>query len=466
MKNCPSCATAAENENLFCPSCGTSLDEAAPSLEEDSVEPLKQETAALKVNQKRTKKARNKKPLITATSIILFLGIVAIIGALTDWFGLMPPLAGLYKAVQNTLASESLTLSFTESYRDGDGYSNSTKYNFKFVIDRENETFLLLSESEDGHVTLYSGDSEYIYKEDESWARVYETDDTTFTDAVLDAYDKINDPDEGAANIEEVLDKTGYAYLFDTETIFPALEAFVKKELCDKAWLKENLGFEKKGNTYSFSLNKKSVKRLSELTLEYDDEYHFLSEDGRSYLTYFVDNISVFYGDSSSTYELSVTVEKNLLAKLEFSTSQKSGGYKYTQNYKAKLSDVNQTEINKEEIIEKTKELCETYGCENCGSFYGKDADKSQPCRYCYWGTCEACGKKSTLKFSRFNGEYKNICEDCDKANYCEKCSADLYGNHYCYECFWGTCEVCTEKDYLSLSRYGSSYKYLCSKHR
>ena len=465
MKYCPNCGTQLPDSAAFCGVCGNALPTAQPedyaqtytdpyTYTQTCVEPYPESAPQQPVKKKKTW-------LWVTLGVVTVLVVAAVVGFFTNWFGLASPLSGLLKAATKTGTADNLTAKVTIKYTDEDGETEKETGTYRVVMDEKNEKIYYIAEA-DGSTILFDDGDVYYYSEaededDYDYAYVSESEESAgkeYFDAYKDIYDgkKINwDELVEYAELEDYLNGN-------------KMEDFVKevqKEyLNDSEWLEKNLGFEKKGKTYTFEPN---FKRLSkEVTNIVGDSRAFTSK-GKEVVEEAMDDVKG--GDVSLT--VSITVDGGYITEIVCKMSDED----YRIEYTIEITDVNKTEITSKDrsaIRDKVEQLIDENTCDTCGEtlwFYDEDE---------YHGDCSFCDDHGDLSYT-VDGEPS--CYECyyDATHRCEKCgdtdgySSYSYGSYdmLCYDCYYDlkymkTCELCGSKDTYLWSYYGYDLCWDC----
>jgi|GEM_PF-1043274 len=461
MKICPICNHQNEDSAKFCDGCGSPLTEqSAQAPAPNAADPAFTEIPSAPASEAPAEKPKKKNFLSKRLFLILggalsVAGIVVLIGALTNWFGLVSPLQGLFKAFAKTAEAESLTISVKAKMGD-----EKAKGSFRYVMDPDEETLAFLGGmEEDGRnqkIALYKGDLIRITTSDNmdfdsyNYANIQENalDEDDFFEKLEDLKEEAEDPDW-----EEYVENAGLEDYIDADEIEAFFEDFYKDKLCDSEWLEEYLGFEKDGNTYAFEPDPDD---LAEEMLEVLIDSDVLSRDARDSLKDLRDDIEDVDLDNVKV-RIAFTVKRGYISEIEFHLKVKGGE---TLSIEIEITDPNNTEISSSELkkVKKAAEqIIEQNTCKECGH-YGLENH----------GDCSECGAHGYIGYDG------KVCWDCYNKpdysyagrGYCCDCGyyRETYYSYYKYR----MCESCIEDNYYYSSNKGycfecGDYEYLYS---
>ena len=455
MKKCSICGKKLPDYAVFCDGCGgeaVTVEEVAPvnvaeefvdgvapvALEDLPVEPV--ETVPQK------KKGAVKWILIAAAAILCLL---ALVGWLTNWFGLVSPLHKLGKAMTKTFTADSFTINVTYKVT-ADGDTEEQEMTYCQVIDEKAETVTVYQEStsthegEDGLVertsmSLIEKDKSYscsLSNGKVSYASIAEK--KNYTSDVLEQRNATKD-----MSWDEIIDAADLEDVLDADEMDAFVDHLYKDYFANKRWLKEEMGFIRDGNTYTFNVD---LEDFVEWMIDVVDDADAFKKDARSSikqgLKYYLEEMDE--SDTNLNLELSFTVEGRYLSNVHLELSGEVDGEKGRVEIDVAITDVNSTEITSaKKVKEKVNEWLEAEGivydeCRECDDF-GRVYGPNLLCSDCYY-VCADCGEY---------GEYE---ED----GYC-----------YCYDCYY-TCESCGDSGCASYERDGmkvcSECRYVCEE--
>ncbi len=347
MKTCPNCAAPREDNAAFCPFCGTKLETNAPAAQ-SSPEPEADDTS-FSVPQPQTaaeeaqKKARSRKPLLITLTSLLLVGALVLVTVLTNCFGLISPLAPLGKAFLKTLTAKSLTMTQEIKIKQGGEVVNEEEHTLRIATNPRTEEFTELIKSETS-TTLYYEDTLYYFYQNEDRIHAYTSDATEFVENYFNAINALTGKDPSF--FEDQLLNSGAEEFFDLDELESFGKDFYKEFLNNKVWLKETLGFQKRGNTYSFDVD---LGAVTESFFDFLLDSEYLTEKGENMVK---DGLNLYETTLSPQLE---GVELKLSFTLSFTgylTEMKINTEKddEEQAITIKFSDIGKTEIREKEI--------------------------------------------------------------------------------------------------------------------
>jgi len=212
MKQCPNCATALEDDALFCLNCGTPVPAEAPvapvaevvANEEVSINQMESnpvpagDSFAEEAPAKKKSLTKKQIGIIAIAAVVVAAIIFVIIGFSTNWF--RPPLSKVEDALEKTLEASSFTVK-ADAEIPGQG---EISLEGKLVLDRENQVLSALADITvgNGYMTFLAADGK-IYTV-ESMA---DSKNASIEDVPNGAYEQIFNILD-TANEEEINDET------------------------------------------------------------------------------------------------------------------------------------------------------------------------------------------------------------------------------------------------------------------
>lgn len=389
---------------------------------------------------------------ITLASVAV-VGVVAVVGLLTNWFGLVSPLNKLGKAVMKTVSADSLTITCsgkrTTSY--GDVYREKGTY--KVVLDKEKEKLTILMEN-DEYTSLYDKGTTYYYSEPEGdyrgYASIYEDDDDEVSDTVFDIYNDVYDGKK--IHWDEVVKAFDLDDYVDDDEIDEFVKTVYKECLNNREWLEECLDYDKKGNTYTF---KPDVEELGESIIDLVDDSDAFKRKAKRGIEDEIDWYIEAAEDADADITITITLKRGYLSNIHV---EYSDSYDNELELDIDITDVNKTVIDTKKIKNEVEDLLEENACHECGEEYGQyEDDGVYLCWECYY-VCDVCGEYGYEERDgkRYCWEHDEVCDNCgDFCNY----TYDFDYEDWCYDCYY-TCEECG--DYASYTYRGKRLCYDC----
>lgn len=439
MKMCSSCGMELPEGASFCGRCGGSAVEVADAA-----------PVAVAAEEIPVKKKAPKKWLLILIAVLAALGVVATIGFLTNWFGLVSPLHGLGKAFMKTAQAENATIQFSVKRTDDDGDTYKEKATYKLVLNEDKNKVTYLQESE-GRTVLYDGGDRYYYYEpegdDRGYASIYEGEGND-----KDFFDNYNDiVKDGKIDWTELVKKAELGEYINESKIDDFVETVYKECLSDKEWLQDNLGFEKDGKTYVFNLE---IDELGESIIDLCDDSKAFKKDAKQGIEDAIESLVEEAEDYGVSVKVSITVKKGYISNINVAAKNEDG---YKMEYDLSITNVNKTEITSKEISRvknNVRDWIEENACDRCGEDIGDyEHNGEMLCWECYY-TCESCGGDNWSDYER---DGMRVCYDCRYV--CEECN-DPCGNTYslngldvCEDCYY-TCDNCGEVSDWSLNTF------------
>lgn len=438
MKYCAACGQELPDYAAFCGNCGGAV----------SQEPIPAE--------KPKKKRAWLLPVVLSAAV---LAAVAVVGWLTNWFGLVSPLHGLSKAVARTAAADSYTLRIVQEI-ENENYTNTQKRTVRQVIDEDEEEVTTYSKMEyevhygnekDTYDRVYTvtnlitNDTEYGYCEyDDSEEYAYTNELEDYSKKILDQRKSIEDIDW-----EEFIEQLGWESVLDADEMEDFIEDLYKECLSDKRWLEKKMGFSRKGNTYTFKPDAAVLfEEIIDIVNESDAFQRAAQKEIEEKLTDLLEDLED--NDADLDVELSFTVKGRYLSAIHMLVKGEIDGEEGRMEMDITLSDVGKTEISKDEIRRqknRVNDWIDEHYCDEC------DASLANAEVH---GDCPYCGGHGDLNYS-VDGE--DCCYDCyiESLDRCELCGAEdsyySYGGYdkLCYSCYYayrydyGICEFCND---------------------
>ncbi len=444
MKKCSGCGMELPEGVSFCGKCGgTAVDVVTPVVIADGSDTV-------------VKKAP-KKWLWILIAVLAALGVVATIGFLTNWFGLVSPLHKLGKAVMKTAQADSATIEYSIKYTN-DGETDKTKATAKLVLDKDKKKVTCLMEDENS-TTLYVSGDEYYYREpnedwdedDRGYAAIYEGDGND-----KDFFDNYNDiVKDGKIDWAELVKKAELGEFINESKIDDFVETVYKECLSDKKWLKDNLGFELDGKTYVF---KPDIEELGESIIDLCKDSKAFKKDAKKGIKNAMESMIESAEDNDVRITISITVKKGYVSEINVMVK---GEDDQKIEYTLSITNVNKTDIPSKEISSiknKVRDWIEENACDKCGEDRGDyEFDGEMLCFDCYY-TCESCGGHNWSDYER---DGKRLCYDCYyKCSSCGNSSAyyERDGKLVCYDCRY----VCAKCGDVCSSTYRVNGRDVC----
>lgn len=439
MKTCSSCGMELPEGASFCGHCGGSAVEVADAA-----------PVAVVAEETPVKKKVPKKWLLILIAVLAALGVVATVGFLTNWFGLVSPLHGLGKAFMKTAQAESATIQFSVKRTD-DGDTYKEKATAKLVLDKDKKKVTYLTESDES-TTLYVNGDEYYYREpddedDRGYASIYEGEGND-----KDFFDNYNDiVKDGKIDWTELVKKAELGEYINESKIDDFIETVYEECLSDKEWLQDNLGFEKNGKTYVFEPD---FEELGESIVDLCKDSKAFKKDAKQGIEDAMERMIEGAEDNDVRITVSITVKKGYISEINVVIK---GEDDLKMEYTLSITNVNKTEITSKEISRvknNVRDWIEENACDRCGEGIGDyEYDGEMLCYGCYY-TCESCGGHNWSDYER---DGMRVCYDCRYV--CEECN-DPCGNTYslngkdvCEDCYY-TCDNCGEVSDWSLNTF------------
>lgn len=463
MKQCPNCATALEDDAMFCLNCGTAVPADAPVAPAAPVAEAVYEEAPIgqvesyptpmvdsDVPQAPAKKSLSKKQIgiIAIAAVALAAIIFVIIGFSTNWF--RPPLSKVEDAIEKTLEANSFTIK-ADAEIPGQG---DVSLEGKLVLDRENKNLSILADITmgNGYITFLAADGKVYTVQNMGDAKEASIEDipSDAFEQIFNALDTAKEEELDDETLEKLIKSAGLKV--EVEEVKAFIDSIEKDCFENKAWLEEFLGFEKKDGKYKFDFDVDDViKDLVERAYEAE----IITKSMKKQLSI----------QTNAKCEMEIVLDKGYIA--EFEATVEIGGQEVSIS--VKLSDVNATVINDKDISETVEEvdefIAEYYAnCAQCGEQDQKSSMREVKSKYycydCYYDMdyCDICGdfvKEDTLSY--INYDYR--CEDCaaeyKKDNYvdCTGCKENMDKNnmrianeqYYCSSCYYDRdyCDIC-----------------------
>lgn len=448
MKKCSACGKELPDHAIFCEICGGRAEEVTLEVAEVEAPVVESPVVTQTPVEKKSKKGLLIL-MIAAAAVVL----LAVVGLLTNWFGLVSPLNKIGKAVMRTADADSITIKYRQSHEYGWGdYEWEEEATIKAVVDKEKNKATILVE-DDNSVSLYEDGDEYYYRSDYEDGRDYANVHEGNPDEVEDVMDEVKDVFDGKKiNWGELVEKAELEDEIDKDEIDAFLKTLYKECLNNRKWRKECLGYQKDGKTYTFEPD---VEALSESLIELCDNSDAFSRLAKREIESAIEDLM----DSDVDITLSITLKGRYVSKI--SLELKSGDYK--REIEIEISDVNETEIDANKVIDKVERIMEENACDRCGEYYGEyyAGEGEYWCYDCYY-TCEECGGYG----ADYERDGMRVCWNCQYE--CDHCG-DTYGSdeytngELCYDCYY-TCENCGDEAEYTTST-GKRVCYYCYRY-
>lgn len=412
MKKCSHCGAERPDADKICTHCGTPLPSEVSVMPAVEVPPV-------------TKPKKKKKGLWIGLGVsAAVLAVVVAAGALTNGFGLITPLSGLFKAAKKTLEANSYTVDLSVTAK-GDGWNNKIAVDGRAVLDWEKKDVTAFAEFDGEEYLLYEDDF-YSFEGARSYKSRMPVSEVG--DAVEDVYDK----EEKTLDWDKLLKLSGLDDHVNGDNINGFIKTVYMECLCDDTWLEEKLGYEKNGNVYTF---RPDLEETVEDLFEYACDADVFERDAEKFLKENLKNASF---DIIKDFEVSFTVEKGVITKIE-GMLKIDDAERATLTVELTLRDVGKTVISEEEIddfIDRVEDAIDDDTCPDCGNRkWGDDM-----CLYC--NRCDLCGDY-TYGGSTYNyGDYETLCYDCYYDHVCQRCGAWTY-TQYQYGGYDTLCADC-----------------------
>lgn len=459
MKRCTQCAEYWPDSNAFCGTCGGALVDAGfvenndektvaateykehiNQMEENPVQADADFGAV--VTDEPEKKAKSKKPLVAVLVTVLVVALVFGAGVLTNWFGLGSPLNGLVKAAMNTAQAKSFTV---EISIDDASYDEVSTLKYQGNLKKEEISFVY--EEDYCSECLYDG---YYYT-------VYDDGDAYKSEAELDEFfESVNKFYDGKkVDWEEVITDADLEDYVKHEEVEGFLKDVYRKCLSDKKWLKEYLGFEKSGNTYTFEPD---LEKLFEEVNSICQDADVFTRKAKNEIEDEIDEMIEDVEDEEIEMFVEIKLKAGKISTVDINVYD--DGDERTMN--VEFSDINKTNVEKDaqDIIDEYEDYAKDHSCDECDQVLYE---------YNYHGDCDECGTHGDLWD-------EDLCEDCYKNeyyNYCDECGdyEETYyydGDELCWDCYdevyYDDFDYCSDcGDYAKMYKWdGEYYCYDC----
>lgn len=440
MKKCLMCGKTMPDAAEFCDVCFGPLG-IVEGTEAPTPTPAAEPVAAPASQQPTPKKGLVMANwLKLALVAVVALGALVAVGWLTNWFGLASPVAKLGKAIVKTADADSLTVKYSvkETYSNGHVYRDSAT--MKVVVDKKKEKVTFLSES-DGSTMLYDNGDEYYYREpegdDRGYASIYEGDDDELSETVFDAYEDIYDGKK--IHWDELIKTLDLDDYVDHKEVDEFVKTVYKECLNDRKWLKECLGLEKKGNTYTFEPD---VAELGDTIIDLVDDSDAFRRKAKQGIEDEVDYYVELVDDYDVEFTVTITLKRGYLSAIHV-----EGSNEYGDEYELEIeiTDINKTTIDTKKIKGEVEDLMDEYACDECGEDFGEYEmdDGEYWCYDCYY-SCVECGDE----WASYERDGMRLCYDCYYT--CAECGvSDAWyedeDKYYCYD-HSERCEKCDDR--------------------
>lgn len=388
MKRCAYCGVALPDEAAFCSGCGNRV-VAAPAYEQPPVpdDDLFVDGVAAEPTPKR---GLRWVPILSAVCAVAVL-LLAFDFCFT-WVGVFSPVGRLARAAMRTVKAGSMTVDFSYKYTRGDDCSEDFG-TAKVVIDHKAEEVNYITQyGEEGdeyeEISATSNGREYGYTAKDGTVThgwISEVDDEEFFDWLEDMEDDVD--------WEDVIEDAELEDYLDADEMDDFVRKLDRKYFGNRRWLKKNMGYSKKGNTYTF---RPDAETLLEALADIVDESDAFTRKGKREVEDGIDELLDDLDDSDVKLdvEISFTVKGRYLSNLHIEYEVEADGEQLAVEMDIDISDVNRTKISKSEVrsVKNTvneyleAEGIEYGGCDACGDF-GKMYDYygSDLCSECYY---------------------------------------------------------------------------------
>ncbi len=438
MKKCSSCGVGLPDDVSFCTSCGGAAIEVAEEVAESAVVVAAPEAA---VAETPTKK-KLPKWLILVIAAVVAVGALLIVLLTTHCFGLMDPLDKPLNAAKKTMKADNATIKVSIN-NDGEKQT----YTAKLALNKDKKKVTVLYEDDD-ETTLIVDGVQYRYRETEDGDYASISEKALNEKDFFKGYNAILE--DGEIQWSAIVKEANLGSVIDAKKIDDFMDTFEKEYLNNKKWLKENLGYEKDGNTYVF---KPDIEELGESIIDMCDDSKAFKKAAKEMIEEAIEALVEQADELKLRATVSVTVEKGYISKIRI---ELKGENIDKMDVTVSISDVNKTEISSKDIKkaqEKVQNWIEENSCVKCKEELGDyEFNDKLYCYDCYY-TCENCGE-----WGDYERDGMRVCYDCryvcDK---CEEACGDTYelnDQDVCRDCYY-TCDKCGEVSDWSMNEVG-----------
>lgn len=434
MKYCSNCGAKLNDEDMVCTACNAPQPQrqpvAAPAAPVSNESVPYTAEAATTGNPIPQAPPQKKTGLLVLLVVAVALGLIVLIGALTDWFGLITPMDKLIAAVKDTLTAENFTVNLSE-YRNGELRED---IKIKAVVDEDNKDIILWMEDDDLTI-LYHDGREYT-SINGSYANVRDVDD------FYGLYENTTNFDD--IDWDDIIDELELDKLIDADNVPDFLTSFYTDYIDNADWMEDSLGFEVNGNVYTF---KPDMDDVVDDILDLAQDKDIIKSKYKDEIEDDVDDLKEDLDDIDDL-TIQITLDGGYISKIVVEYEENDRSYEY----RIKFSDVNETEITEGKIndfIDEVEKAVEEDACPDCGSrMWGRE--------YC-WNCCDYCDFCGDLEpdANLYNVNGETLCGDCVDDLYftvaicCEGCgeiyyNTELLDETYCKNCAT-RCEICSD---------------------
>ncbi len=416
MKHCSNCGVQLEDTALVCTACGANQEEnqqPAPVQEAPATQEVANEPVAAEETPGKKKKTGVKLALIAAV-VVVVLGVAALVGYFTDWFGLYSPIDKLALAFKSTLTAQSMTVNV-----DIDG----EEAELRTMVDKEGKNLTVMAKI-DNYIYLADDGKYYEYhKNYAAYSDVYEYDN----DQVFSIYEKATAEEVNWDDIAKEAEVKDYVNADKFEDFFIT---FYKEYMKSDEWLEETMGYSLEDGVYTFKPEADDfVKDMIDLVKEKE----LVKGDYKDYIDEVEEDFERELDDLESL-EIKITLDGDYLSKVEAEVKTEWDTFDVTVEF----SKINETTIDKDEVekIAKTvNDAIEADKCPQCGYRRGGD-------EYC-WNCQQWCYTCQTYRDKNDMIGYSGACNHCSAE--CQGCwnvftKDNLYNYNnqytYCYNCY------------------------------
>lgn len=388
MRKCTVCNHEWPDAVLFCGVCGGSTEEvptpAYVAPEGAAFVPVEEETPI---------KKKSLKGLWLALVAVVLCGAL-VTGFITNWFGLFSPWSKVGRAALRVFKADSATIAFRmEQHDDGDDGEtiDGTLY---VVLDEDAEEITGYMELNNGgsQVVAIDGDRGYEYTTSEdnvvTSAEINEVDSEEFFDMRDEFLDALKERD---TDWEDVIDDLGWEDYLDEDEMDKFVRQLNRKYFGNTRWLKKNMGYSRKGNTISFDID---PEKFLEALLDIVDDSDAFTRQGKREIGDALEEAldALDEQEADVSIKISFTVKGLYLSNVHMELSGEVDGEEGHIEVDADISDVNKTEVTRDEIRD-VRSIVDRW-LEAEGIIYDE---------------CEECSDFGEVQY--YQGEY--LCDSC-----------------------------------------------------
>lgn len=387
MRKCTICRQEWPDGSMFCGVCGGVTEEVPASVNsvpmEDIFTPVTDDTPP---------KKRIPTWLLLAVAAVLLCAMLTV-GFIYNWFGLFSPWGRLGRATARALKADSATITYSLEVTSDSDHSEQTGEIY-LVLDEDAEevfAYFVLEDGNERQVAAVDGDRSYNYRAEDGTVQYASVGDVD-ADELFDARDELLDSlKERDPDWDDILEDAGLEDYLDADEMDKFVRQLGRKYFGNRRWLKENMGYSRKGNTVTL---RPDPETFLEALLEIVEDSDAFTRKGKREIGDALDEAldALDEAEADLDIEISFTTTGRYLSNIHLEVSGEVDGEEGAVELDIDISNVNKTEVEQSDI-RYVRNLVEEW-LEQEGIRYDE---------------CDVCSDFGELEY--YDGRY--LCWDC-----------------------------------------------------